>query len=740
MMVISHIFRDKLHTCFVLRRLCTTAHGKNLQHNIYNRSHFIRARTENHYHRLNLLRSILPRPYCVLSSSDGWQKFRHDSNEEKDQETSRKPPKDDPQNARPPDTMFLLLATIATFYILNNLSQPSEDRREISWSAFLRLMLKTGEVEQLNVSLHGKRVYVYLRSGAVINGEKINSPGPHYNFTFGELNNFEEKLIEAQNELGIMPSEYIPVLYLQEPSISLSTLLTVALFGAVLYLFRGGRAGSRGLSSGSGLNPFGSMTRAKTTIINPKAKGGKGTVGMKDVAGMKEAKEEVQEFVQFLKEPERFKKLGAKMPKGALLCGPPGTGKTLLAKAVSSEADVPFISMAGSDFVELIGGLGAARVRDLFKQAHKLAPCIVYIDEVDAIGRARRSSNMDAGNGEQEQTLNQLLVEMDGMNTAGDIIILASTNRDDVLDKALLRPGRFDRTVTIDLPTLPERKEIFEVYLRKLKLSRKEEMFAYYAKRLAELTPGKSGADIANVCNEAAFHAARMDQKSVDQENFEYAIERVIAGLQSNNNPLSPEERKTVAYHEAGHVIVSWMLKHTEPILKISTAPRTNSPFGFKQMFPLDRKLHTNEQLFDTMCTYLGGRVAERMIFNRITTGAEDDLKRVTDIAYQQIVTFGMNERVGPISFPVHKQGDQSKKPYGDKLAREIDEEVGALIVNAHAVTEEILDTNKDKLHILASALLENEVLNYDDLVNLIGQTPHGDKLKNYYSKQKTVI
>lgn len=467
---------------------------------------------------------------------------------------------------------------------------------------------------------------------------------------------------------------------------------------------------------------MGGMTKAKATVVEPGTPGG---VKFKDVAGMGEAKAEVVEFVDYLQYPARFKKLGAKIPKGALLTGPPGTGKTLLAKAMASEANVPFLSMAGSDFVEMFGGVGSARVRDLFKQATERAPCIVFIDEIDAIGKSRKNSSLPGGgNQEQEQTLNQLLVEMDGMNTTEGVIMLASTNRPDILDKALLRPGRFDRQIEIDLPSLPERREIFEIYLRKLKLGQSLDK---YATRLAELTPGKSGADIANICNEAALHAARFDDKYVDAKNFEYAVERIIAGIEKKSSTISKEEREMIAYHEAGRTLVGWMLKHTEPILKVSIVAR-NTGIGFTQKFPLDIKLHTNEQLFDIMCAQLGGRVAVQRTFNRLTTGAQDDLKKVTNLAYKQIVTWGMNERVGNISFQLPQPGEISKKFYSDKTARMVDEEASKLVDQAYLATDQLLALHSDKLQLIADKLLEREVLNHDDIIQLIGQSPYGDK------------
>ncbi|XP_047140194.1 mitochondrial inner membrane m-AAA protease component paraplegin [Hydra vulgaris] len=600
---------------------------------------------------------------------------------------------------------------------------------ETSWPVFLRLMLQTGEVDRLTVSSNQDQVYVFLKEGAQINGREVSSSGPDYKFSIGNLQRFEENLIAEQKKLGIESPDYIPVSYSSSNKSKFSLLEIMMIGGAALafifYFISNKTKG--GLGFGSFGNPFLRHTVAKATIIKPGSKQG---ISFKKVAGMNEAKQEVMEFVDFLKNADKFKELGAKMPKGALLCGPPGTGKTLLAKAIATESSVPFLSMAGSDFVEMFSGVGAARVRDLFSQARKMSPCIVYVDEIDAIGRARRPGQ--GGNSEQESTLNQLLVEMDGINSGEGVVMLASTNRPDILDQALMRPGRFDRTITIDLPTLVERKDIFEIYLSDLKLG---SSLTKYSERLAELTPGKSGADIANICNEAALHAARLNEKCVDSANFEYAVERVIAGIQKRTNTMSDIERRIVAYHEAGHAIVNWMLKYTEPVLKISIIPRTSSPFGYTQKFPLDIKLHTNEQLFDMMCGHLGGRAAEAITFGRITTGAEDDLKLVTKMAYQQIVTFGMNERIGPISFRMKNSEEISRKPYSDALARIIDEEARSLVSKALDVTNKVITENKIKLDKLASELLEKEVINHDTLIQIIGPPPFGDKRETYYKK-----
>ncbi|XP_027952168.1 paraplegin isoform X3 [Eumetopias jubatus] len=466
------------------------------------------------------------------------------------------------------------------------------------------------------------------------------------------------------------------------------------------------------------------LKMARFTIVDGKM--GKG-VSFKDVAGMHEAKLEVKEFVDYLKSPERFLQLGAKVPKGALLLGPPGCGKTLLAKAVATEAQVPFLAMAGPEFVEVIGGLGAARVRSLFKEARARAPCIVYIDEIDAVGKKRSTTMSGFSNTEEEQTLNQLLVEMDGMGTTDHVIVLASTNRADILDNALLRPGRLDRHVFIDLPTLQERREIFEQHLKSLKLTQAS---SFYSQRLAELTPGFSGADIANICNEAALHAAREGHTSVHTFNFEYAVERVIAGTAKKSKILSKEEQKVVAFHESGHALVGWLLEHTEAVMKVSIAPRTNAALGFAQMLPRDQHLFTKEQLFERMCMALGGRVSENISFNKVTSGAQDDLRKVTRIAYSMVKQFGMAPSIGPVSFPEAQEGltGIGRRPFSQGLQQMMDHEAKLLVAKAYRHTEKVLQENLDKLQALANALLEKEVIDYEDIEALIGPPPHGPK------------
>ncbi len=439
-----------------------------------------------------------------------------------------------------------------------------------------------------------------------------------------------------------------------------------------------------------------------------------------NVAGLDEAKEEVKEIVDFLKNPSKFTKLGGKIPKGALLVGPPGTGKTLLAKAVAGEAAVPFFSLSGSDFVEMFVGVGAARVRDLFKQAKEKAPCIVFIDEIDAIGRSRGKGQMPGSNDERENTLNSLLVEMDGFATDSGVIILAATNRPDVLDNALLRPGRFDRQIGIDKPDIVGREAIFKVHLGPIKLAKDID-----PKKLSAQTPGFAGAEIANVCNEAALIAARKDKKAVDMADFQDAIDRVIGGLEKKSKIISPEEKKIVAYHEAGHAVAGWFLEHADPLVKVSIVPRGVAALGYAQYLPKEQFLYQTEQLIDEMCMTLGGRAAEEIIFGKISTGALSDLERVTKVAYSIVTVYGMNEKIGHISFYDSKQNEYAtSKPYSEDTAKTIDEEVKKIIQDAYQRTKDLLTDKKAELEILAKELLEKEILFQADLEGLIGARP----------------
>jgi AFG3 family protein len=444
-------------------------------------------------------------------------------------------------------------------------------------------------------------------------------------------------------------------------------------------------------------------------------------ITFQDVAGLDEAKEELTEIVEFLKKPGKYTELGGKIPKGALLVGPPGTGKTLMAKAVAGEASVPFFSLSGSDFVEMFVGVGAARVRDLFKQAKEKAPCIIFIDEIDAVGRSRGKGSMPGGNDERENTLNSLLVEMDGFGSDSGIIILAATNRPDVLDPALLRPGRFDRQISVDVPDINGREAIFKVHLKPIKFAEEVD-----PKKLAAQTPGFAGAEIANVCNEAALLAARRGKKQVEMKDFQDAIDREIGGLEKRNKLISPEEKEIVAFHEAGHAIAGWFLEHANPLVKVSIVPRGIAALGYAQYLPKEQYLYRTEQLFDEMCMTLGGRAAEEVVFGKISTGALSDLEKITKLAYSMVTVYGMNEKIGNVSYYDSKgQSEYSfTKPYSELTAQVIDEEVKKMIDLAYSATKDLLLEHRDKLEILAKALLEREIIYQHDLVGLIGERP----------------
>ncbi|KAJ8956005.1 hypothetical protein NQ318_006279 [Aromia moschata] len=611
-------------------------------------------------------------------------------------------------------TAYMVIAIISLMFPSS--SQP-EVVRYVAWNEFLYQMLAKGEVEEIIVRPDIEIVTIVLYDGAIIKGKKIDNRTYHMNVV--DINKFEDKLREAERRLGVQDG--VPVIYERSTDTAgklLISLLVVALLISLL-------ARSKSIRPPISIDTFTQLGRAKFTLVDPLTGPGKG-VHFSDVAGLKEAKIEVMEFVDYLKRPEHYKSLGAKVPKGALLLGPPGCGKTLLAKAVATEANVPFLSMNGSEFIEMIGGLGAARVRDLFKEARKRAPCIIYIDEIDAVGRKRSGSlGAEGASGESEQTLNQLLVEMDGMTSKESVIMLASTNRADILDKALLRPGRFDRHILIDYPDLEERKQIFEQHMKSIALEHPPET---YSKRLAYLTPGFSGADIANVCNEAALHAARFKKKKITKDDLEYAVERLVGGTEKRSHAMSLPEKRVVAYHESGHALIGWMLEHTDALLKVTIVPRTTLALGFAQYIPRDQKLYTKEELLDRMCMTLGGRVAESLIFNKVTTGAQNDLEKVTKMAYAQVREYGMNNSVGLISFPEEEVKELGKRPYSKMLSSLIDIEVRNLVAAAYKRTEEVLLKHKGDLIKLAETLFKKETLNYDDVESILGPPPYGNK------------
>ncbi len=554
---------------------------------------------------------------------------------------------------------------------------------------------------------------------------RLGSPNPSsaltpYYFAIGSVESFERKLEEAQKALNISPRDYIPVVYVNETSITqeiVRFLPTLALVGVYFFVMRGmGGMGGPGAGGGRGSGGIFSIGKSKAKKIAPESV----NVTFADVAGCDEAKLEIMEFIDFLKEPKRFQDLGAKIPKGALLCGPPGTGKTMLAKATAGEANVPFYSVSGSDFVEMFVGVGPARVRDLFKEARANAPCIVFIDEIDAVGRQRGRGNF-GGNDERENTLNQLLVEMDGFDESSNIVLLAGTNRVDVLDSALTRAGRFDRQITVDKPDLKGRKAIFEVHLKGINITGD---ITDYSSRLAALTPGFVGADIANMCNEAAIVAARRSKDQVDMDDFEKATDRLVGGLESNKI-MSPEERRVVAYHEAGHAVAGWNLKYADPLLKVTIVPRGSGALGYAQYLPKEIFLRTREQILDIVCMALAGRAAEQITFGRVTTGAADDLRRVTQIVYQMVQVYGMNEKIGQISFPKEDNGGYPDKLYSNATAEVMDAEVRAIVEEAYQRTLDLMTTKREQVIKVAELLLEKETITNRDVTEAIGARPH---------------
>lgn len=625
---------------------------------------------------------------------------------------------------RPKFNYYWIYAVIALVLIGWNFFGAARSTTSIDETK-LEELIKSGDVQNI-VVINKEVAEIYINSDSLAQKSQyhdvantplgISNLGPHFTYNIGTPEIFDAKV----KSIETATARKVPLTWQNRQSFIgpiISWLLPLVILIAV-WVFIVRRVGGGGGAGGSQIFNIG---KSKATLFD---KDSRVNITFKDVAGLDEAKEEVVEVVDFLRNPRKYTALGGKIPKGVLLVGPPGTGKTLLAKAVAGEAAVPFFSISGSDFVEMFVGVGASRVRDLFKQARDKAPCIIFIDEIDAIGRAR-GRNAVQGNDERENTLNQLLVEMDGFATDKGVIIMAATNRVDILDSALMRPGRFDRQITIDRPDLVGREQIFKVHLKTIKLSDDVD-----AKKLAAQTPGFAGADIANICNEAALIAARHDKKSVDMDDFNDAIDRIIGGLERKNKLISPEEKRVIAYHEAGHTLCMWYLEHADAFVKVTIVPRGMAG-GYAQYLPKEKMIETKEELFDKMCITLGGRAAEDIIFNKISTGAGNDLMKVTQMAYGMITYYGMNEKVGNVSFYDPQGNYQFTRPYSEQTAHLIDVEARQLIDVQYQRAKQLLKERHKELEILADALLNREVLHREDVERLIGKRPFDDVPEN---------
>lgn len=626
--------------------------------------------------------------------------------------------------------LYIILALIIIGYQFFNMG--TEPVRT-TWQEVKTKMLEKGDIEKFIVISNKGQVDVYMKPDKIENysqlkskGFKNSSPGPQFFFTIGSAESFDKNVAEAQQ--NIPGAAGVVVDYDKEYDgwgNIISFLFPIALLIFLWVFFF--RRMSKGTGGPGGVFNVG-KSQAKLFDKDTNIK-----VTFKDVAGLAEAKQEVEEIVSFLKSPDKYTKLGGKIPKGALLVGPPGTGKTLMAKAMAGEANVPFFSMSGSDFVEMFVGVGASRVRDLFKQAKEKAPCIIFIDEIDAIGRARGKNPNMGSNDERENTLNQLLTEMDGFETNSGVIILAATNRADILDSALLRAGRFDRQIYVDLPELKDREEIFKVHLKPLKLAENVDI-----PFLAKQTPGFSGADIANVANEAALIAARKDKNKVEKQDFLDAIDRIVGGLENRSKVIKVGEKKAIAYHEAGHASVSWLLEHAHPLLKVTIVPRGKA-LGAAWYLPQERQITTKEQLLDQMCSVLGGRAAEELTFGQISTGAQNDLEKATKQAYAMVTIFGMSEKIGNLSYyDSSGQSDYSfTKPYSEKTAELIDAEVKDMVEQAYARAKKLLEDHREQHKQVAELLLEREVIFSDDLERILGKRPWKDEDEEAETKEE---
>ena len=642
-----------------------------------------------------------------------------ENNKSKNTDNSKGPNK----NPKMIKSVWIYVA-LGCLILLGNMLVSIDVDKEITKNEFFE-MAKNGDVEAVRIVTNKDIALISLTEQAAERespkGESNRfNPSPNkypYKLTYGTLENFENEISRLNDELRSSNKMVVGVEYHKEKEYFTNILgfLFPILILVVLWFFLFRRMGGGGAGPGSQIFNIG---KSKATLFDQNSKV---NVTFSDVAGLDEAKEEVMEIVDFLKNPKKYTNLGGKIPKGVLLVGEPGTGKTLMAKAVAGEADVPFFTISGSDFVEMFVGVGASRVRDLFRQAREKAPCIIFIDEIDAIGRARGRNNMQGSNDERENTLNQLLVEMDGFATDKAVIIMAATNRPDVLDSALLRPGRFDRQIGIDKPDIKGRKAIFDVHLKNIKTAE-----GIRSEQLAEMTSGFAGADISNICNEAALVAARRNKQAVDLDDFNHALDRVIGGLEKKNKFISKQEKEIIAYHEAGHAICGWYLEHASPLVKVTIVPRGIGTLGYAQYLPKEEYITRKEQLLDRMCMTFGGRAAEQNIFGKISTGAQNDLDQITKMGYSMISYFGMNEEVGQVSFYGLMNG-QWQKPYSDATASMIDAEVRKLSMQQYERAQNLLKERSKELAILAEALLEKEVLLKDDVERLIGPRPFAD-------------
>jgi AFG3 family protein len=615
---------------------------------------------------------------------------------------------------------FIIFVVLLGIQFVNPFSAGTS---EINQSKFEE-MVRNGDVEKYTIISNRNVVRVKLKTDAIAKykgdlGKNIKGTDEYQaSFTIPSVESFSADMRDFYKTNTDVPKPLVDSAHETNWfSPILQTILPILIFIALWILLMRKMGGGAG--GGGGPGGIFNIGKSRATLFD---KGTRVNITFADVAGLDEAKVEVMEIVDFLRNPKKYTSLGGKIPKGALLVGPPGTGKTLLAKAMAGEAQVPFFSLSGSDFVEMFVGVGASRVRDLFKQAREKAPCIIFIDEIDAIGRAR-GKNMMMSNDERESTLNQLLVEMDGFGTDVGIIVLAATNRPDVLDTALLRPGRFDRQISIDKPDVKGREAIFKVHLKPIKVSEKVDIH-----KLAEQTPGFAGADIANVCNEAALIAARKGKSAVDMSDFQDAVDRVIGGLEKKNKIISPDEKKIIAYHEAGHAVCGWFLEHAYPLLKVTIVPRGTAALGYAQYTPKEQYLYNTDQLNDQICMTLGGRASEEIFFGKISTGAQNDLQQITRIGYAMVTVYGMNDKVGNISFYDPHQDQTFTKPYSDETAKLIDEEVRKLIEVAYERTKALLREKKGEVELLAKTLLEKEVLFQSDVETLIGPRPYEER------------